>query len=179
MRFSRPIDIGCDYKIRCTSIDQCALNVTFARDWMQLPAGYNMQAGAKFTRGWKTASVRHYCGPRKFVPLAPFRSDSRDIAYLNVIHDLLGRPTSRFSLAYGLLHALNSNRNYRSSSPMRNFILAYERQFGAPTLAGRPSGAGIPYEIRTRVTAVKGRCPRPLDERDEPVPHRDRPGRAG
>ena len=25
---------------------------------------------------------------------------------------------------------------------------------------------GIPYEIRTRVTAVKGRCPRPLDERD-------------
>src|SRR5438128_11847003 len=25
---------------------------------------------------------------------------------------------------------------------------------------------GVPYEIRTRVTAVKGRCPRPLDERD-------------
>ena len=25
---------------------------------------------------------------------------------------------------------------------------------------------GIPYEIRTRVTAVKGQCPRPLDERD-------------
>ena len=25
---------------------------------------------------------------------------------------------------------------------------------------------GIPYEIWTRVTAVKGRCPRPLDERD-------------
>ena len=27
-------------------------------------------------------------------------------------------------------------------------------------------GVGIPYEIRTRVAAVKGRCPRPLDERD-------------
>src|SRR5215831_15127372 len=26
---------------------------------------------------------------------------------------------------------------------------------------------GVPYEIRTRVTAVKGRCPRPLDERDD------------
>ncbi len=26
---------------------------------------------------------------------------------------------------------------------------------------------GIPYEIRTRVAAVKGQCPRPLDERDE------------
>src|SRR6201999_2748785 len=26
---------------------------------------------------------------------------------------------------------------------------------------------GVPYEIRTRVTAVKGRCPGPLDERDK------------
>lgn len=25
---------------------------------------------------------------------------------------------------------------------------------------------GIPYGIRTRVAAVKGQCPRPLDERD-------------
>ena len=25
---------------------------------------------------------------------------------------------------------------------------------------------GVPYEIRTRVAAVKGRCPGPLDERD-------------
>ncbi len=26
--------------------------------------------------------------------------------------------------------------------------------------------AGVPYGSRTRVAAVKGRCPRPLDERD-------------
>jgi hypothetical protein len=25
---------------------------------------------------------------------------------------------------------------------------------------------GVPYGNRTRVAAVKGRCPRPLDERD-------------
>ncbi len=25
---------------------------------------------------------------------------------------------------------------------------------------------GVPSEIRTRVAAVKGRCPRPLDDRD-------------
>ena len=29
---------------------------------------------------------------------------------------------------------------------------------------------GVPYEIRTRVAAVKGQCPGPLDERDRPVP---------
>ena len=27
-------------------------------------------------------------------------------------------------------------------------------------------GNGVPYGIRTRVTNVKGWCPRPLDERD-------------
>ena len=27
-------------------------------------------------------------------------------------------------------------------------------------------GFGVPYGSRTRVAAVKGRCPRPLDERD-------------
>jgi hypothetical protein len=37
---------------------------------------------------------------------------------------------------------------------------------------------GIPYEIRTRVTAVKGRCPRPLDERDKAISSRIAPGSA-
>ena len=28
---------------------------------------------------------------------------------------------------------------------------------------------GVPNEIRTRVTAVKGRCPRPLDDGDSSI----------
>ena len=36
---------------------------------------------------------------------------------------------------------------------------------------------GVPYGIRTRVAAVKGRCPGPLDERDRAVPRvADAPG---
>ncbi len=30
----------------------------------------------------------------------------------------------------------------------------------------KPMAVGVPYGSRTRVAAVKGRCPRPLDERD-------------
>jgi hypothetical protein len=30
----------------------------------------------------------------------------------------------------------------------------------------KPEVTGVPYGNRTRVAAVKGRCPRPLDERD-------------
>ncbi len=35
---------------------------------------------------------------------------------------------------------------------------------------------GVPYGIRTRVTAVKGRCPGPLDERDRAVGSGSRSG---
>ena len=38
--------------------------------------------------------------------------------------------------------------------------------FATITAANPLKRHGIPYEIRTRVTAVRGRCPRPLDERD-------------
>ena len=39
-----------------------------------------------------------------------------------------------------------------------------------PNLRPHQAKAGIPYEIRTRVAAVKGQCPRPLDERDAEEP---------
>lgn len=40
----------------------------------------------------------------------------------------------------------------------------YERQRMLENVSGRK--IGVPYGSRTRVASVKGRCPRPLDERD-------------
>ncbi len=38
--------------------------------------------------------------------------------------------------------------------------------FGGPSGSAGAWDVGVPYGSRTRVAAVKGRCPRPLDERD-------------
>lgn len=121
-------DHGCPYKIDCTSIDQCALNAVFEDNWLRLSPTYNMQASAKFTKSWKTASVRHYCGPRKYVPLSFFRSDKRDVDYLNAIHRLLGRPTSSLAIVYELFHAVNRMRNHRGSLPIRNLLQLLDQQ---------------------------------------------------
>lgn len=117
-------DAGCSYKIDCTSIDQCALNSVFARSWIRLPATYNMQAGAKFTGFWKTASVRHYCGPRKFLPLAPFRSDSHDVRMLNRIRRAMRLPEQKFPLLYEVLFQCNVVRNRRPARRMQRFLRA-------------------------------------------------------
>ena len=45
--------------------------------------------------------------------------------------------------------------------PLRNASVAEDREDLKIT-----EEIGVPYGNRTRVAAVKGRCPRPLDERD-------------
>jgi lipopolysaccharide biosynthesis glycosyltransferase len=127
-------DIGCSYKVNCTSIDQCALNTVFSGNWLNLPASYNMQASAKFTRSWQTAAARHYCGPRKYVPLSLLRSDRRDVRYLNTINGLLGRPRSRLALVYEAFFRLNAMRNARNARPMRRFLRALQQD---GSVAGR------------------------------------------
>ncbi len=115
-------DIGCKYKIDCTSIEQCALNSVFERNWVRLPMSYNLQAGAKFTGAWKTAVVRHYAGGRKFIPVALFRNDSKDVSFLNKIRQAMGMPTTPFPFVYELTYQLNAARKYRNDAPMRRFI---------------------------------------------------------
>ena len=116
----------CSFKIECTSTDQCAVNMTFDGDWLQLPPGFNTQAGAKFTKAWKTAPVRHYCGTRKFLPISLFRNDGRDVRYLNRIRAKLDLPKTRVPLLYEALFRLNVVRKYRTDLPMRRYLDAVE-----------------------------------------------------
>jgi lipopolysaccharide biosynthesis glycosyltransferase len=115
-------ELNCPYKLNCTSIDQCALNQTFERRWLKLPPSYNMQAGAKFTVSWKTAAVRHYCGNRKFVPVAAFRNDRRDTRHLNDIRRALGQPLILWPFLYEIPFRANTMRKYRSDALMRRFL---------------------------------------------------------
>lgn len=117
-------DIACRYKINCTSIDQCALNVIFENNWTRLPASYNMQAGAKFTSEWQTTMVRHYCGARKFLPISLFRNDSRDVRCLNKIRLAIGLPVTRYPLLYELLFQVNAVRKYRGDALIRRLLRA-------------------------------------------------------
>lgn len=143
-------DAGCSYKINCTSIDQCALNTVFSGRWLNLPASYNMQASAKFTHSWQTAAARHYCGPRKYVPLSLLRSDQRDVRYLNRINRLLGRPQSRIALVYEVFFRLNAMRNARNSRPMRRFLHALQQE---GSVAGRKPAQRVDSSIQTHTTS--------------------------
>lgn len=115
-------DIHCRYKLDCTSVDQCTLNYTFENNWAHLPLSYNMQAGAKFTPLWKNATVRHYCGTRKFMPLAPFRSDGREVRRFNEVDSLTSLLEVCRSVIFEGLFRLNRARNRRAASAMMRFL---------------------------------------------------------
>jgi lipopolysaccharide biosynthesis glycosyltransferase len=116
-------DIKCKYKISCALTDQCALNMTFEGMWHRLSCTYNMQASAKFTSFWQSAAVRHYCGPRKFLPISLFRSDRRDIQHITNVRNALGLPPGRYLyIAFDILYKLNYLRNYHRSHSIKRLL---------------------------------------------------------
>jgi hypothetical protein len=82
--------IKCDYKKDCHLNDQCSFNRLFENNWKRLPLNFNVQGCAKFTGRWGRAPVRHYQGPRKFIPVRPWRNDARDMRFIKRIREALG-----------------------------------------------------------------------------------------
>jgi lipopolysaccharide biosynthesis glycosyltransferase len=82
--------LHCDYKSNCRLNDQCSFNRLFENNWKRLPLNFNVQGCAKFTGRWDRAPVRHYQGPRKFLPVRPWRNDARDMRLIKGIRKALG-----------------------------------------------------------------------------------------
>lgn len=82
--------LNCDYKENCHLNDQCSFNRLFENNWKRLPLNFNVQGCAKFTARWGRAPVRHYQGPRKFLPVRPWRNDARDMRLIKSIRQALG-----------------------------------------------------------------------------------------
>jgi len=90
LQLSKEHRLNCDYKRKCISNDQCSFNRLFENNWKRLPLNFNMQACTKFTPRWARASVRHYQGPSKFLPIRPWRNDARDFRLIRRIRKALG-----------------------------------------------------------------------------------------
>ena len=101
--------LKCDYKRSCTTIDQCAFNRLFENNWKRLPLNFNMQACAIFTSKWAHASVRHYQGKRKFLPIQSWRNDSRDVRLIKRVRTALGYRDSLYPPS-NMLYGLNAIR---------------------------------------------------------------------
>lgn len=111
----------CEYKHDCVTVDQCAFNVLFRDDWKRLPLSFNMQACAMFCPGWADATVRHYVGRRKFLPVRPGRNDSKDLAAINAARAIL-RLEPAWLPAADILHEVNRMRHRRSSKRAREVM---------------------------------------------------------
>ena len=107
LQFAMDHKISCDYKQNCNLNDQCSFNRLFENNWKRLPLNFNVQGCAKFTGRWKRAPVRHYQGPRKFLPLRPWRNDARDVRVVKSIRKALGFK-DRSYLSSRLLFGLNT-----------------------------------------------------------------------
>ena len=119
---------GCDYKVNCSSPDQCAWNRTFEKVWKRLPLTFNFQACAIFVNHWTTATARHYVGPTKFLPFKPWRNDSQDTQLLTKARSILGLPAIGMPLA-GLARSLNRIRHGQTIEETDQALVRIDQMF--------------------------------------------------
>jgi lipopolysaccharide biosynthesis glycosyltransferase len=123
--------VNCDYMKKCLQNDQCIVNRLFENNWRRLPLTFNMQACAKFTDKWAHASVRHYQGVSKFLPIRPWRNDGRDNRLIRRIRKALGY-NDRWHFPLGILFTLNARRNMPKAERTNKAIADVELMFSQP-----------------------------------------------
>jgi lipopolysaccharide biosynthesis glycosyltransferase len=107
LQFATEHKLSCDYKQNCKLNDQCSFNRLFENNWKRLPLNFNVQGCAKFTDRWDRAPVRHYQGPRKFLPVRPWRNDARDVRLIKGIREAMGYKDGWY-LSSRILFGLNA-----------------------------------------------------------------------
>lgn len=104
----------CPIYLNCACGDQCPFNLTFANKWTPLPLAWNTQTFVLQTPAWRTASVRHYTGAKKFLPIQAQRADRRERAFIKEIAAALGDDQPRAWPGMGVVYWANSIRRSRA-----------------------------------------------------------------
>ena len=73
---------------------------------------------------------------------------------------------TRVRLAHALCETEEKGVKAASSGLDDRIVIDYSSMTVIAESQSKSGFSGVPNEIRTRVTAVKGRCPRPLDDGD-------------
>lgn len=120
-------DQGCPYFNTCSPNDQCALNMTLGREMQRLPTVWNTQKSALHTSAWETASIRHYTGPRKFLPIRAWACDRREHALLWAISHEYDLPAPTGLYDFGLSYALNKIRRRKTVAQYERIIASIEQ----------------------------------------------------
>jgi lipopolysaccharide biosynthesis glycosyltransferase len=129
-RFAENFEIHrehCPYLSACPTHDQCVFNMTFGWETLHLPIALNVQKSAMHTAVWDSALVRHYTGPRKFLPVRYRTCDRREFALLKAISREAGLRAPGLH-DFGLSNRLNAFRR-------RATVAAYEEAIRAVSAA--------------------------------------------
>jgi hypothetical protein len=101
--------------------------MTFGWETAHLPITLNVQKSAMHTSTWANALVRHYTGPRKFLPVRCRTCDIREFALLRAISREAGLPGLGFH-DLGVAYRLNGLRR-------RAAVAAYEEAIRAVSVS--------------------------------------------
>ena len=110
----------CPYFRDCRPNDQCAFNMTLGTDLKRLPTAWNVQKSALHTHAWETATIRHYTGPRKFLPIRLRTCNSREHTLLRSISREFGLPAPNGLYDFGAAYMLNKNSSIQGRGKVQS-----------------------------------------------------------